>query len=163
LISAGAAHYSVWMRNNCVMAHARGVFATPALAMAVAACASTSPAPASAPKSAAVEQAPSASDPCDYPESEEALLTCQRTEYERAESSIASLVGALRELYAGEPELLSTFETAQAKWREFRDAECAHRTYDSRGGTAFESYWLQCLRTFDRERAARLEYLKESP
>lgn len=152
------------MRNNCVMVCARGVFATLPFAIAVAACASTSPAPASAPKSAAaVEQASSASDPCDYPESEEALLTCQRTEYERAESSIATLVGALREMYADEPELLSTFETAQAKWREFRDAECAHRTYDSRGGTAFESYWLQCLRTFDRERAARLEYLKEGP
>jgi uncharacterized protein YecT (DUF1311 family) len=134
------------------------------LGIAVAACAATGSAPASAPKSAAaLEQAPSASDPCDYPESEEALQTCQRTEYERAESSIARLIDTLRELYADDPELLSTFETAQTKWREFRDAECAHRTYDSRGGTAFESYWLQCLRTFDRERAARLEYLKESP
>lgn len=118
---------------------------------------------ASTPPSSSAEGPPSKSDPCDYPESEEALSTCQRREYERAETSIATLVSALNKLYADDPELLSTFVAAQAKWREFRDAECAHRTYDSRGGTAFESYWLECLRTFDRERAERLEYLQERP
>ena len=118
---------------------------------------------ASTPPSTSEEQPPSKSDPCDYPESEEALSTCQRREYERAETSIAGLVSALQDLYADDPELLSTFDAAQAKWREYRDAECAHRTYDSRGGTAFESYWLECLRMLDRERVQRLEYLKESP
>jgi uncharacterized protein YecT (DUF1311 family) len=90
-------------------------------------------------------------------------MACEHREHDRAEASIRRLEGALHELYAKEPELLAVFDTAQAKWREFRDAECALRTYDSRGGTAFESYWLDCLRTLDWERATRLQYMHENP
>ena len=128
------------------------------------ACAASSQPCAATPKPpSSSSSAQTAPDPCDYPESEESLLTCQRAEYDRVETAVTVLVAALQELYADDPELLVTFDTAQGKWREYRDAECAHRTYDSRGGTAFESYRLQCLRTLDRERAERLEYLKESP
>ena len=134
------------------------------IAIGILSCAATSQPQANTPEPpSSSRRTPSEPDPCDYPKSEEALSTCERTEYQRAETSIAGLVSALQDLYADDPELLSTFDTAQAKWREYRDAECAHRTYDSRGGTAFESYWLECLRMLDRERVQRLEYLKESP
>jgi uncharacterized protein YecT (DUF1311 family) len=121
------------------------------------------PARSPAPAAPVVVETPPSSDPCAKPESEEALMACEHREHDRAEESIRRLESALHELYAKEPELLATFDTAQAKWREFRDAECALRTYDSRGGTAFESYWLDCLRTLDWERATRLQYMHENP
>jgi uncharacterized protein YecT (DUF1311 family) len=129
------------------------------------ACEAKGQQPASSPTSAApvVAEPPPSSDPCARPESEEALLACEHREHDRAEESIRRLESALHELYAKEPELLAAFDAAQAKWREFRDAECALRTYDSRGGTAFESYWLDCLRTLDWERAARFQYMHENP
>jgi uncharacterized protein YecT (DUF1311 family) len=128
-------------------------------------CAANRQAPASSSATAPVQTVEStrSADPCARPESEEALLACEHREYDRAEASIRDLVGALRELYGKEPELLVAFEKAQAKWLEFRDAECALRTYDSRDGTAFESYWLDCLRERDRERAERLQYMQDNP
>ena len=101
--------------------------------------------------------------PCARPESEEALLGCEHREFDRAEESIRRREAALRELYGKEPALLEALATAQAKWREFRDAECGLFTYDSRGGTAFESYWIRCQRELDWQRASRLQFLLENP
>jgi uncharacterized protein YecT (DUF1311 family) len=136
-----------------------------ALAYQCMACEARGQQPASSPAPAPpmVVEPPPSSNPCAKPESEEALMACEHREHDRAEASIHRLESALHELYAKEPELLAAFDAAQAKWREFRDAECALRTFDSRDGTAFESYWLDCLRTLALERAARLEYMHENP
>jgi uncharacterized protein YecT (DUF1311 family) len=101
--------------------------------------------------------------PCDFPESEEALLSCRHREQDRVEAAMAQLTQLLKQRYGKEPELLSAFTNAQAKWLEFRDAECQLRTYDSRGGTAFESYWLECLTELDQARLEVLQDMKDNP
>lgn len=79
------------------------------------------------------------------------------------EASLQELVERLSNTYDNEPDLVAAFAKAQAKWREFREAECELRTYDSRDGTAFESYWLECLTKLDIERINALEYMEEHP
>jgi uncharacterized protein YecT (DUF1311 family) len=102
-------------------------------------------------------------DPCALPETEEALVPCRRSENTRVENSMRGVVEALSRAYREEPELMAAFTTAQARWLEFRDAECRLRTYDSRDGTAFESYWLECLTALDQERLTALRYMAEHP
>jgi len=103
------------------------------------------------------------SDRCALPDTEEALLQCRRNEHTRVENSMRGFVEALGTAYQKEAELMAAFTTAQEKWMEFRDAECKLRTYDSRDGTAFESYWLECLTALDEERITVLQYMKEHP
>lgn len=110
-----------------------------------------------------VAEAPPTDNPCTRPESEEALLACEQREFARAEEAIGRREVALRERFGDEPALLEAFENAQTQWREFRDAECGLDTYDSRGGTAFESYRLACLRKLDWQRASRLQFLLNNP
>ena len=110
-----------------------------------------------------VAEAPSTDNPCTRPESEEALLACEHREFDRAQEAIGRREAALRERFGKEPALLEALANAQAKWREFRDAECGLDTYDSRDGTAFESYWLACLRKLDWQRASRLQFLLDNP
>lgn len=107
--------------------------------------------------------APAPSSPCDYPESEEALLSCRRREQQRVEAEMTRLSQALKQRYGKEPELSLAFTNAQAKWREFRDAECRLRTFDSRDGTAFQSYWLECLTELDQARVEVLHDMKDNP
>jgi uncharacterized protein YecT (DUF1311 family) len=104
-----------------------------------------------------------ADDPCALPETEEALVQCRRGENTRAENSMRGLVEALSTTYQNEPDLMAAFTAAQAQWLEFRDAECKLRTYDSRDGTAFESYWLECLTALNLERITTLRYMEEHP
>jgi uncharacterized protein YecT (DUF1311 family) len=91
------------------------------------------------------------------------LLKCRHAEHDRVEAAMRELVDRLSATYRNEPELLGAFAAANTKWAEFRDAECKLRTYDSRGGTAFESYWLGCLTALDNERVAALRYMEEHP
>ena len=91
------------------------------------------------------------------------MLSCRRNEYELAEGELRKLVATLNGTYAGEPELLASFTTAETRWGEFRDAECKLRTFDSREGTAFESYWLECLTALDQERLKALRYMVDHP
>lgn len=106
---------------------------------------------------------PAPSSPCEHPESEDALLSCRQREQERVEAEIAELSQALTQLYGREPELSLAFTNAQAKWLEFRDAECRLRTYDSRDGTAFQSYWLECITELDQTRVEVLQDMKDNP
>jgi uncharacterized protein YecT (DUF1311 family) len=113
---------------------------------------------------AARKRAPKKSaDPCDYPATEQALLSCRRRECDRAEADIAKLVAALTKSYATDGALAAAFSTVQTKWREFRDAECKLQTYYSQGETAYESYWLECLAKLDHDRLESLEDLKDHP
>jgi uncharacterized protein YecT (DUF1311 family) len=123
------------------------------------------PPPNSAPQAtrAEVTETPASDDPCSYPASEEALLKCRQDQHARTEQSIQNLEQQLTKLFAGQPDLPGAFDAAEAKWREFRDAECRLRTFDSRDGTAFESYWLDCLTMLNRDRIATLQYMKENP
>jgi uncharacterized protein YecT (DUF1311 family) len=102
-------------------------------------------------------------DPCALPETEEALVQCRRSESTRVEDSMRRLVEVLSTSYQKEPDLMAAFATAQAKWLDFRDAECRLRTFDSRDGTAFESYWLKCLTALGQERLIALRYMEEHP
>lgn len=106
---------------------------------------------------------PAPSSPCDYPESEDALLSCRQREQERVEAEMTKLSQALQQLYGKEPELSLAFANAQAKWLEFRDAECQLRTYDSGDGTAFQSYWLECITELDQARVEVLQDMKDNP
>jgi uncharacterized protein YecT (DUF1311 family) len=72
-------------------------------------------------------------------------------------------VASLNKTYRPDVVLAGVFSTAQAKWREFRDAECKLKTYDSQGGTAYDSYWLECLAKLDRDRIKTLEDMKDHP
>jgi uncharacterized protein YecT (DUF1311 family) len=102
-------------------------------------------------------------DPCAYPATDEELLTCRHKDHDRAEASVHELVQALAKMQQGDAELRRVFATAQAKWSEFREAECKLETFDSRDGTAFESYWLECLTTHARERIKTLQRMKDNP
>lgn len=115
------------------------------------------------PAAGGLPSAPAPSSPCDYPESEDALVACREREHERVEAEMTQLSQALKQLYGKEPELLLAFANAQAKWLEFRDAECQLRTYDSRDGTAFQSYWLECLTELDQARVEVLQDMKDNP
>lgn len=90
-------------------------------------------------------------------------MACREREHERVEAEMTQLSQALKQLYGKEPELLLAFANAQAKWLEFRDAECQLRTYDSRDGTAFQSYWLECLTELDQARVEVLQDMKDNP
>ena len=102
-------------------------------------------------------------DPCAYPATEESLVSCRKREFDGAETDVAKLVATLSKSYARDVALAGVFSTAQTKWREFRDAECKLTTYDSQGGTAYESYWLECLGKLDRDRIKTLEDLRDHP
>jgi uncharacterized protein YecT (DUF1311 family) len=134
------------------------------LAVLTTACDKGQP-PANSPAPAPVKPlgTTASGDPCALPETEEALVQCRRSENARAEDSMRGLVEALNTTYQKESDLMAAFSMAQAKWLEFRDAECRLRTYDSRDGTAFESYWLECLTALDQERLTSLRYMAEHP
>lgn len=130
-----------------------------AVALAGAFANALTPACAGTTKAAAKKVA----DPCAYPASEGALLSCRRREYDKAEADIAKLVAVLAKNYATEVALAGVFSASQFKWREFRDAECKLKTYDSQGGTAYESFWLECLTKLDQDRIKTLEDLRDHP
>lgn len=102
-------------------------------------------------------------DRCTYPATEDALLSCRRREHDRAETVIARLVAHLKRNYVADTALTEVFSTAQTKWAEFRDAECKLKTYDSKDGTAYESYWLECLAKLDDDRIKVLDDLRDHP
>jgi uncharacterized protein YecT (DUF1311 family) len=143
---------------------AGGLAILASLAVLTTAC-DKRPPPANSPAPAPVKPLETAAsgDPCAPPETEEALVQCRRRENARAEDSLRALVETLSTTYQKESDLMAAFTAAQAKWLEFRDAECKLRTYDSRDGTAFESYWLECLTALDQERLTSLRYMEEHP
>jgi uncharacterized protein YecT (DUF1311 family) len=140
------------------------VSAAAVLVAAAAVVASTSTlASAATPKSAARAASKKTADPCAYPATEDALASCRKREYDGIEGDLAKLVATLNKTYAPDAALAGAFSTAQTKWREFRDAECKLETYDSQGGTAYDSYWLECLAKLDRDRIRTLEDLRDHP
>jgi uncharacterized protein YecT (DUF1311 family) len=145
---------------------AESLVAIASLALLATACDGRKPQPpANSPAPPPVKplETTASSDPCALPETEEALIQCRRGENTRVQNSMRGVVEALSRTYRREPDLMATFTAAQAKWLEFRDAECRLRTYDSRDGTAFESYRLECLTALDQERLTALRYMEEHP
>ena len=114
-------------------------------------------------KSATKTATTKSADPCAYPATEDALVSCRKREYDRTETDLARLAATLNRNYGPDVALAGVFSKAQTKWREFRDAECKLETYDSQGGTAYESYWLECLAKLDRDRIKTLEDLRDHP
>jgi uncharacterized protein YecT (DUF1311 family) len=57
----------------------------------------------------------------------------------------------------------ATLEQAQAAWTAFRDAECRLLTFDSRDGTAFDTYWAACITDQNRLRLEMLARYADEP
>ena len=131
---------------------------TPGLALAFAfafagGCYSQ-PAPAAAP----------VAEPCAGSPDEATLLNCHQAEFEKAEAAVGALVGRLNRYWsADEPNKAEALARAQAAWARSREADCVVDTWDSRGGTAFEVYRLDCVTKAAKGRAAYLKALTEAP
>lgn len=118
----------------------------------------------SAPASKEVTAPKVAKDPCANAADEAALLGCRQQENRTSEAALRELADRLTKSYTqDEPARAKVLSTAQGKWRDYRDAECKLRTYDSSSGSAHEVYWLSCLTTLNQERLAALRKLADNP
>ena len=100
---------------------------------------------------------------CPYPNSEAELEECLTAAYRQSEDRMSELLNALRPRAEYQPQWVQELLETQSLWEAYRKAECGVWTYDSRDGTAFGSYWLECLITMNRQRITTLEYLEQNP
>lgn len=103
-------------------------------------------------------------DPCAGSADEKALLSCRQSQNTKSEQALRQLVDKLARSYEqDEPPLAKVFATAQAKWAEYRDAECKVRTYESASGPAYEVYRLDCVTSLNGERIEVLRKQASNP
>ena len=92
------------------------------------------------------------------------MLACHEKEFAKAQADLEDLVKELRTNYAYDgSEHTDALDLAQEKWKAFAGAECDLLTYDSRGGTAFDVYVLECLTRLHARRIAEIQALLDSP
>ena len=140
---------------SALLLAAGGAFAT--------ACAGE-PSPAGESSAATAAVAEARSDPCAGSETEAALLGCRKQAFNRAEAAVNGVAEALLANYRrDDPAKAVALTRAQAAWTAFRAADCELTTWDSRDGSGFETYRLDCLTEAANERAAELEALREAP
>ena len=109
----------------------------------------------------AQEGAPS---PCVGSPTEAEMLACHEQELAKAQDELERLVKELRTNFAYDgTEHTSALDLAQEKWKEFAGAECDLLTYDSRGGTAYDLYVVECLTALHASRIAEIQALLDSP
>jgi len=103
-------------------------------------------------------------DPCANAATEAEMLRCRQQAFADSESAVDGFYQQLISNNAkDEPDLLALLQQAQAAWRDYRDAQCRVDTYYSASGSAYETYWLDCLEKANGARAHQLERLLESP
>lgn len=105
-----------------------------------------------------------AASPCAGTPTEAEMLACHEAEFAKAQADLERLVKELRTNYAYDgTEHTDALDLAQEKWKEFAGAECDLLTYDSRGGTAFDIYVLECLTNLHARRNAEIQSLLDAP
>ena len=108
--------------------------------------------------------APAASDPCAGSADEATLLRCRQAELSRAETALEGAAAKLAATYrVDEPPKAEALMRAHEAWRRLREADCVVDTWDSRGGTAFEVYRLDCMTTAAKARLVHLQALADAP
>jgi uncharacterized protein YecT (DUF1311 family) len=102
--------------------------------------------------------------PCTGSPTEAAMLACHENELAKAQAELEDLVKELRTNFAYDgKEHTDALDFAQEKWKAFAGAECDLLTYDSRGGTAYDLYVVECLAKLHVRRAAEIKELLDSP
>lgn len=103
-------------------------------------------------------------DPCARSRNEATLLTCRQQQAAQSTQRIEQLLERLRRRdETDEPERWQLQVASQADWRQYRDAECRVRTFESRAGKAYETYRLACVALLNRLRADDLHKQVDNP
>ena len=113
----------------------------------------------------AVQAAPRApADACARSRDEAALLACRQEQAAASERRVERLLQQLRERNeTDEPELWQLQLASQARWAQYRDAECRVRNFESRSGRAYEAYRLACIASLNRLRGDDLQRQVDNP
>lgn len=118
-----------------------------------------------------VETAKTWEDPCVYSETEEELVECRKTTLDASDQALIDLREEItlsyetmdKDIPESTPKRAPLFRESQSTWLKFRDAECNLRTYDSWGGTAYDSYLSYCLTVLNYERIEDLKSIVDNP
>lgn len=106
----------------------------------------------------------SPASPCAGSPTEAAMLACHEHELAKAQAELEDLVKELRTNFAYDgKEHTDALDFAQEKWKAFAGAECDLLTYDSRGGTAYDLYVVECLTKLHAGRVTHIKELLDSP
>ena len=102
--------------------------------------------------------------PCADAATEAEMLRCRQQAFADSEGEVDGFYQQLMKSYEkDEPGLHALLQQAQAAWRDYRDAQCRVDTYYSLSGSAYETYWLECLEKANGARAKQLEWFLDSP
>ena len=108
--------------------------------------------------------ASAAADSCAGSATDAILWECRTRELDAANARLDKAYADLLRVYrADEPVLAETLTAAQTIWTAFRESECRLKTYYSRGGTAYDIYWKECLTEMTDARTALLEEMGREP
>ena len=103
-------------------------------------------------------------DACARSPNESALQGCRQ---KHADQSAAQVDRALTKLQTrlekDEPARWKLLATSQTAWRDYQQAECRFRTFESSSGKGFQSYWLSCLTELSQIRLRDLQKFVNNP
>jgi len=109
-------------------------------------------------------EVPQTTPSCTDSLNEQALLLCRKKAFAATTSLLTTDIEKLKRRFRqDEPERLRLLVAAQKAWANYRDAECHMQTFESRGGSAFRIYELDCLTNLSRARLETIRQLLDTP